>query len=236
MGALIGITVHCDPVELEEPAYSLAARYAEAVAAAGGIPVLLPVLQDAVSPERVLGRLDGLLVSGGERLPPDAFTSTARPTLEGTNPVRYRFERALLGAALHADLPVLGICRGHQMLSEVAGGSLILNIALDVPDALEHRQSAPGWQPIHALRVAEGSRLGEVGIPSGPVNSFHRQAVREPGAGFTAVAWSPDGLVEAIEMSGPRFVLGLQFHPEKLWPREPAWLAPFRALVSSAAH
>jgi len=236
MHRLIGITVHCDPHEGENGTYRLAARYAEAVEAAGGIPVLLPVLQDATAWDVVLARLDGLLVSGGEALPADAFTTNLRPSLEETNPVRYRFERTLLSTALRSDLPILGICRGHQVLNEVAGGSLIRNIALDIPGALEHRQSAPGWHPVHALRVVPGSRLAALGIPPGPVNSFHRQAVAEPGTGFTAVAWAPDGLVEAIEMPGPRFVLGLQFHPEKLWPREPAWLAPFLALVSAAGR
>ncbi len=234
MAPLIGITVHCDPLEAENGAYRLAARYAEAVATAGGIPMLLPVLQDAIGPDAMLARLDGLLVSGGERLPPEAFVTNLRPSLEETNPIRYRFERALLRTALSSDLPVLGICRGHQMLNEVAGGTLIRNIALDVPGALDHRQSAPGWEPVHALRVTAESRLGGPGFPSGPVNSFHRQAVREPGSGFVAVAWSPDGLVEAIEMATPRFALGLQFHPEKLWPRQAAWLAPFSALVSAA--
>ncbi len=236
MAPLIGITVHCDPLEAEDGAYRLAARYAEAVAAAGGIPVLLPVLRDPGSPDAMLARLDGLLVSGGETLPPEAFVTNLRPSLEETNPIRYRFERALLGAALSRDLPILGICRGHQMLNEMSGGTLILNIAQDVPGALDHRQSAPGWQPVHGLRVAAETRLAGPGFPSGPVNSFHRQAVREPGPGFVAVAWSPDGLVEAIEMPGPRFVLGLQFHPEKLWPREAAWLAPFSALVSATGR
>jgi putative glutamine amidotransferase len=236
MPPLIGITVHCDEPGGEEWTYRLAARYAEAVAAAGGVPVLLPVLPDAAGPGAVLGRLDGLLVSGGETLPADAFTRNLRPSLEGTNPVRYRFERGLLEAALGGDLPILGICRGHQMLNEAAGGGLIRNIALDVPGALDHRQSPPGWQPAHELRVAPGSLLAGLGIPSGPVNSFHRQAVGQPGGGFVAAAWAPDGVVEAIERAGARFVLGLQFHPEELWPREPAWLAPFRALVRAAAR
>lgn len=236
MRSLIGITVHCHPHEKEPGAYRLAAGYAEAVAAAGGIPMLLPALQDAVAPETMLERLDGLLVSGGETLPTEAFTTNLRPSLAETNPIRYRFEHALLRAALSTDLPILGICRGHQMLNEVAGGSLIRNIALNVPGALEHRQSAPGWHPVHALRVAAGSRLAHLDIPAGAVNSFHRQAVQEPGVGFSAVAWSPDGLVEAIEMPGARFVLGLQFHPEELWPREPGWLAPFLALVSAAGR
>ncbi|HEV8661598.1 MAG TPA: gamma-glutamyl-gamma-aminobutyrate hydrolase family protein [Candidatus Methylomirabilis sp.] len=235
MRPLIGITVHCAPSPEGGHAYGLAAEYAEAVAAAGGLPLLLPVLQDAAAPDAMLARLDGLLLSGGGDLPAEAFSTSPSPPLAETNPVRYRFERALLGVALASDLPILGICRGHQMLNEAAGGSLILNIALEVPQALEHRQSAPGWQPAHGLRVAEEGRLAGLDLPR-HVNSFHRQAVREPGAGFVAVAWSPDGLVEAIETPGPRFALGLQFHPEKLWPREPAWLTPFRALVVAAAH
>ena len=236
MQPLIGITVHCEPGEDQGLVYRLVARYPEAVAAAGGMPLLVPVLQDARAPDAVLVHLDGLLLSGGGSLPADAFAANPRPSLAETNPVRHRFEGALLGAALGGDWPILGICRGHQMLNEAAGGSLIPNIALDVPDALEHRQSAPGWEPVHELRLADGCRLAALGPLPRRVNSFHRQAVRQPGPGFTAVAWSPDGLVEAIEMSGPRFALGLQFHPEKLWPREPAWLAPFRALVAAAAH
>lgn len=236
MPPLIGITVHWEPRQHQSGAYSLAAEYAEAVAAARATPVLLPVLQDAAAPDALVGRLDGLVVSGGGELPGEAFTANLRPSLAETNPTRYRFERALLERALAMDLPILGICRGHQMLSEVAGGTLIPNIGLDRPGALEHHQAAPGRHTSHGLEIAPGSRLAALlGAGAREVNSFHRQAVREPGAGFVAVAWSPDGLVEAIESPGRRFRLGLQFHPEKLWPHEPAWLAPFEALVAAAA-
>lgn len=230
---IIGITVHTRSVRAEAIAFELGAASTRAVYEAGGLPVILPVLTGAVT--ELLDRLQGIVLTGGGRLPPGFSQKTPAPTLEMINPQRYAFERELILEALPRGLPLLGICRGMQMLSETLGGSLVANITSDVPGALVHYQRVQGWRPTHQIAIDPGSHLLEIlrATRTG-VNSFHRQAVAAPGRGLRVVARADDGVVEAIEGDAHPFLLGVQFHPEKLLPRHDRWMRPFEALVAAA--
>ncbi len=233
MRPLIGITVHTRARRAEALAFELGAACARAVYEAGGLPVVLPVIGGTI--DELLERVQGIVLTGGGRLPPGFSPQDPHPSLESINPARYAFERALIEAALPRGLPLLGICRGMQMLSEATGGRLVRNLALDRPDALPHYQRGPGWRPAHEVEIAADARLATIlGTTRVPVNSFHRQAVEEPGAGLRVVARAPDGIVEAIEGTGPAFVVGVQFHPERLLPRHARWQRLFQALVDAA--
>jgi putative glutamine amidotransferase len=185
------------------------AAYARAVAEAGGIPVYLPQQDDVVS---LAERIDGLLLPGGGDFAPDrAYPGVSFDLVPER---QLAFDRALLGAALDRDRPVLGICYGMQLLALHCEGALHFDLATDVPGADEHRFGDPGAR--HAIRIDSATRLGAVlGAAELPVNSRHHQAVSDAGRARVA-ARTADGVVEAVELSDARFALGVQWHPESL--------------------
>jgi putative glutamine amidotransferase len=189
------------------------AGYAHALAEAGADAVVIP---EQSSPDSIAARLDGLLVPGGDDFEPDR-PYPAGVRFDPVPPRQLAFDRGLLGAALARGIPVLGICYGMQLLALHCGGSLHYDLPTDLPEAGEHRLPEPHGR--HALRVASGSRVATLtGDAPAPVNSLHHQAVALPGAGARATAWSHDGVIEAIELEGAGFAVGLQWHPEKLEP------------------
>lgn len=232
----IGITVHLASVTASpggaELRFELAARYAQAVREAGGVPLLVPTDSPA-SIGDTLGAVDGLLLSGGGSLPTAYFTANPNPTLRQTNPVRYDMEVALIRAAWERGMPLLGICRGHQTIAEALGGELIRDVR--GPDRPEHYQDEAPTVRTHALGVVGGSRLARLVGTQTQVNSFHRQAVSVAPAGWRAVAHSPDGLIEAIE-ADVGFGVGCQFHPEWLGEVEPGFAALFEEFVAASAR
>lgn len=190
----------------------LDAAYTRAIAEAGGDAVLLAQTAD---PASLASRLDGLLVPGGGDFVPE------HPYPEGVHfeevpPAQLDGDRALLRTSLERDLPVLGVCYGMQLLALHAGGRLHFDLETDRPGCGAHQLSEGGWHP---LRVEKGSLLAALlGPDPEPVNSRHHQAVSDPGPRARAVAWAPDGVIEAIEIPGRRFALGVQWHPEDLGP------------------
>jgi putative glutamine amidotransferase len=217
---------HGDP---PHPEMALGMTYLRAVEAAGGLPVVLPPVAVENVPA-LLERLDGICLSGGPDLDPEAYGAVTRhPELGPTEPSLDAFELAVARAADAAGLPLLGICRGAQTLNVSRGGTLHQHVD-------GHRQAALGTVRTHSVTVEPGSRLAAItGGGSLEVNSFHHQAVDVAGAGLHVVAHAVDGTAEAIEDRGREMFLGVQWHAESLADR-PEHGALFSALVHAAAQ
>jgi len=195
----------------------LAAAYVDAVAGAGGCPVLLPPApgpgDGAASAGAVVEALDALVLVGGGDVHPDRYGRPPHEATDGCDPVRDHAELVLLDAALAADLPVLAVCRGLQLLDVHLGGTLLQH----VPDALGHHGHRPargGFADVEVHTTA-GSALAAILGTRASVRCSHHQAVETVGRGLVVSARSADGLVEGVELPGARFVLGVQWHPEE---------------------
>jgi putative glutamine amidotransferase len=190
----------------------LHAEYADAVLAAGGVPVLLPPASGSEAAARaVISRIDGLIVSGGADVDPARYGEEAHARTTAWREDRDAWESALLEAAGASGLPTLGVCRGMQLMAVTAGGSLDQH----TPDVVGHEQHSPGGPEYGAIavRTEPGSRVQAAVGDEADVSCHHHQSVREH-PGFTATAWAPDGTLEAIERPGRWFCVGIQWHPE----------------------
>ncbi len=190
--------------------------YSKAVQAAGGLAVVLPPDDEsAESPDETLGLLDGLVLAGGADVDPATYGARPHPETNGTWPERDRFELALAHRALERDIPLLGICRGVQMLNVALGGTIDQHL----PDALGHERhrEVSGVFSDHEVRLEPGSlAAGAVGGETTGVKSHHHQGLAELGEGLVVSGRSAeDDLVEAVELPGRDFVLGVLWHPEE---------------------
>ena len=198
--------------------------YLQAIAAAGGLPVLVPLDLPSSTLRGLFDRLDGILLSGGGDLQPSTYGLTTSVPLVDVDPQRDALELTLARWALEDGKPVLGICRGQQVLNVAAGGTLIPDIATARPQALDHRgeKREPGALG-HAVTVESDSYLARLGTPlSLEVNSSHHQAVDRLAPGWRVSATAPDGIIEAIEAPGHPCALAVQWHPERLGTRADA--------------
>jgi putative glutamine amidotransferase len=218
MAAAIGICMAIERARFgswDQQAHLLPRGYADAVQAAGGLALLLPPDDVAAEhPAELLDKLDALILAGGRDLDPLTYGARPDPETDEPSPERDRFELALASAALERDLPVLGVCRGMQMLNVACGGTLMQ----DLGSALRERhRHTPGVFSGHDVALDAGSLAARaVGADRTSVRSHHHQAVDELGEGLVASGRSPeDGLVEAIELPGKRFALGVLWHPEE---------------------
>jgi putative glutamine amidotransferase len=186
--------------------------YSLTLQAAGGLALLLPPDDAAAEqPAELLDRLDGLMLAGGADVDPVAYGARPHPETGPTWPERDRFELALTHAALDRDMPVLGVCRGMQMLNVALGGTLVQHL----PDVPRHRHTLGAYSD-HEVRLAEGSLAARaVEGERIRVRSHHHQGVEELGDGLVAVGWAEDEVVEAIEQPRKRFALGVLWHPEE---------------------
>jgi putative glutamine amidotransferase len=178
--------------------------------------------------------IEGLLLSGGGDVDPYLFGEEPLPVVGEISPDRDRFEIELARRAMAEGMPVLGICRGIQVLNIAAGGTVCQDISLICRTPLKHCQQAPRAYGTHGLRLLPGSELaGALGVQDIRVNSFHHQAVIRLGMGLQATAYAPDGIVEGIEYD-KGWVLGVQFHPEEMWELDRRFLNIFKALVDAS--
>jgi len=209
--------------------------YAEAVLRAGGAPVLLPPVEDAEVLEAVWQTLDGLLLSGGADLAPALYGEAPLPETDVPDPARDFTEMELTRWALEQEVPILGICRGIQVLNVALGGTLYQDLPSQLPAAGRHNYAPlDGSHIAHTLEVRPGSQFAEIiGTASPRANSFHHQAIKELGAGLEVVAWTADGVAEAAEVPAHPFALAVQYHPEALVPADEPSARLFAAFVEA---
>lgn len=238
----IGITVDWDDAGRtvtqrvdSEGAYFLYAGYANAVRAAGGVPLLIPNVTTGEAAEAAIGAVAGIVITGGDfDIDPATYGADPSPQLGAVIAERTNSERALLEAALEARIPVLAICGGEQLLNVVTGGTLVQDIPSEVDGALEHEQDAPKTETTHSVEVTAGTILATaMGGLSAQVNSTHHQAVKDVGTGLCVNAVAPDGVIEGVELEGHPFAVGVQWHPEILAATDEAHANLFRAFVAA---
>lgn len=217
---VIGLSSYAEPARWaawHAPAALLPLSYAEQVAAAGGVPVLLPPVPGIAA---AVGRLDALVLTGGGDVDPAAYGADPHPRTGRVSARRDQAELDLLAAALAAGLPVLGVCRGLQLLNVARGGTLHQHLADLGPAGDGGHTAPPGTFGRHQVRAAAGSKLAGILRTDRPfaVPTAHHQAIDRLGAGLTATAWATDGIIEAAELDGGEhhpFVLAVQWHPEE---------------------
>jgi putative glutamine amidotransferase len=210
---LIGLSTYREQARWgvwDQPADLLPTTYADAVARAGGVPVLLPPVDPTGAPE-LMARLDGLVVTGGADVDPGRYGAQPHPRTVSWRSDRDAWELALLQAADGRGLPVLGICRGMQVMAVQRGGTLDQHL----PDSVGHETHSPGGEEFGNVDVdtCPGTRLRMLVGDRSNVGCHHHQSVRDH-PGFVAAAYAADGTLEAIEAPGDRFLLGVQWHPE----------------------
>ncbi|MDR3672842.1 MAG: gamma-glutamyl-gamma-aminobutyrate hydrolase family protein [Holophaga sp.] len=209
--------------------------YLDALTQAGALPVVLPMVLDEEDLQAQLGILDGLLIIGGVDMDPLTYGEEPAPGLGDTFPDMDRHQLALARMARAAGLPVLGICRGMQVMNVAFGGTLHQDLD-SLPGMLRHGQT--GWRHAvsHTVDLAEGTRLRAIfGAPSVGTNSFHHQAVKDLAPGFRVSGRARDGIIEGIETADEVFLLGVQWHPEGMFRKHPEMLRPFQELVAACA-
>ena len=218
----------------EHPEYlRVRETYPRAIAEAGGLPVILPPLEDAQALRQLFEMLDGIVFPGGLDVHPSHYGEAHVHPATEVDPALDTLELRLAEWAVSSDIPTLGICRGQQLLNVALGGTLLQDLPSErLPAGVAHRQAGQRRELSHTIRVEGGSRLaGILGSTTVEVNSFHHQAVRCLGGGLRAVAWSPDGIIEGVEGTDHPWLMAVQFHPEDLVPFHDPSRRLFRALV-----
>lgn len=221
----------------EERRLSVPHTYVSAVLHAGGAPIVIPHIDDPDLAREALDRADALLLTGGDDVDPSCYGEARLPCCGPATPNRDRLEFVLIRHALEKNMPILGICRGIQILNAVLGGTLYQDIAQQYGDTLKHPRSDLPVGDAHTVRYVAGTRLREImGLDESPVNSRHHQAVKKLAPGMRACAYAPDGLIEAMEADDGRPILGVQWHPEGIFERLPEQARLFSWLVREAGR
>ncbi len=225
---VIGIT----PEEMDERGNMILPRqYADAVAAAGGVPVILPIWQAPA--QALLAFCDGLILSGGSDVDPALYAGDGHPAIYGVDRVRDDAEIALLRLALLRHMPVLAICRGMQLVNVALGGTLHAHLP-DLADATVAHRAEPYGGVQHPIHVEPGSRLVSItGECFEPTISWHHQAIDRPALGLHVTARAADGCIEAVEMTDAPLCLGVQWHPELTAASDASQQCLFDALVAA---
>jgi putative glutamine amidotransferase len=217
----------------------IAETYIQAVEAAGGIPLLIHLTRDAAVLDALYRRCDALLFAGGGDVEPERYGAEPHPMLGTVDALRDEVELNLARRAAADCVPMLGICRGVQLLNVALGGTLVQDIPAELPRALDHyasRNGADRAHMAHTIALESGSWFAEqLGAVELSVNTFHHQALRDVPAGLRVTGRASDGVIEAVEGTGPNFVVGVQCHPEELYDRaDDRWARVFAGFVDVA--
>lgn len=226
-------------IELATDRFYLSRHYSEAVEAAGGLPVHIPLIPRSDFVRETVAGLDGILLPGSDSdVDPLRYGREPHPKLGAVHPGKDETDLLVLREIEERALPLFAICFGMQVLNVSRGGTLIQDIESQRPAAIKHEQGSPRDRHSHNVRLLEESLIRRLArADSAPVNSHHHQALETLGRELVATAWAPDGLVEAVEdPRNDRFVLGVQWHPELGWERDELGRALFEKFVAEAAE
>ncbi|AZR72319.1 hypothetical protein BBF96_02270 [Anoxybacter fermentans] len=236
MRKVIGITSSQqtvnDPLE-----FTLPKLYVRAIENVGGLPLILPIIdKDVALIAEMVERVDGILLTGGVDVDPMLFGEEPHTEMGRIDPERDFFELHLAKIALEKNLPILGICRGCQVLNVAAGGTIVQDIPsfYGKDKVHKHKQTAPRWYPTHSVEIVKGSKLEAIFKTNKiTVNSYHHQSVKEPAPGFIVSAKAKDGIIEAIEGIEYKYALGIQWHPELMWQKYPQFKNLFQSFIDA---
>ncbi|MGI9647018.1 MAG: gamma-glutamyl-gamma-aminobutyrate hydrolase family protein [Acidimicrobiia bacterium] len=241
MAPIIGITSQLRDVATSygaQPATTVTLSYSDAVRAAGGVPVVMPILDPETIPH-LLNRLDGVVLTGGGDVEPSLYGGEGHEAVYGVHSPRDSAELAIARYVAENRIPTLAICRGLQILNVALGGDLIADIPTQVDGGFEHFVTGNGAarQAFQAIDLQDGCGLASLfGTTSLKVNSLHHQSVATPAPGLRPVAWSEDGVIEALEPEDADWpLLAVQWHPENLVETETAARTLFDELIVAAA-
>lgn len=230
---VIGVTL---PYENERDRYFLPKAYAASIEAAGGMPILLTNLEEPVI-NHIVSLLDGVLLTGGSDVDPRYFDEEPLPQTGEITPERDEFEIKLSKLVLKRNIPILAICRGIQVLNIAAGGTIYQDINSQYMKPIKHNQKAPRWYGTHKINIGYNTKLYDIlGVDNLRVNSFHHQAIKNTAKNFIVNAKSSDGIIEGIESVAHKFALGVQWHPECMWERNPKMLQLFKGFIDIAGR
>ncbi|MGQ0712652.1 MAG: gamma-glutamyl-gamma-aminobutyrate hydrolase family protein [Gemmatimonadaceae bacterium] len=222
------------------PSWAMSQRYVLALTASRALPWLIPLVPDDETLRAIYDELDGVFLPGGADIDPSRYGETRHPKCDRSDPARDRVELALTRWAMQDGKPVLGVCRGLQLINLAAGGTLWQDLESQRPTSIKHdyfpfRDGFARDHLAHPVTVREGTQLAEiVGAGERMVNSMHHQGVRDLARGFVVSATAPDGLIEAIERPGDPFVLAVQWHPEALAEKDAVTQQLFEAFIAAA--
>jgi putative glutamine amidotransferase len=226
-------------IEFDTERFYLSRHYSEAIDAAGGAPLHLSLIPDREYISAVIDGLDGILLPGSDSdVDPLKYGCEPHQALGSVHAVKDETDLLVLEEVEKRGLPLFGICFGMQVLNVFRRGTLIQDIAAQIPQAIKHEQGAPRDRPSHRVRLLDGSLLSSLAARDNAlVNSHHHQAIDIVGRDLVPTAWTSDGLVEGLEDPRPdRFVLGVQWHPELGWGHDPFSRALFSRFVVEAGE
>lgn len=222
--------------DAERRRYTLGKNYVHSLIAVGGVPLLAPTALDEATLYALFTEADAVMLTGGDDVDPALFGEEKHEKTGGIDAERDRAETALMRWCVAENKPVLGICRGIQVMNVALGGSLIQDIPSQAPSELTHAGHWTGAardQVLHTVTCEAGTRAAALFGRQVGVNSFHHQSIRRLGDGFVVTGRATDGIVEAVEIPSQRFCLGVQWHPEEMAAGRDDMRSLFRALVNA---
>lgn len=238
---LVSPSTQKEGAEFHDLSLSLSESYTNALLAAGALPLVMPPTTSRKTINELVALCDGVLLTGGDDIQPGLYAKDLSPelskTVDAVDPERDAWELELIDETFQKHKPLLGICRGHQLVNIALGGTLIVDIPTEIPNALNHRQFEKKAEPVHDLILEPGCLLARLtGKKTLGVNSTHHQAVGKLAKALVPVGRTADGVVEALELKEPEllpFFLTVQFHPERLYDKNELFLRIFQSFVAA---
>lgn len=222
-------------VDFEKESYWMLPGYMDALTELGSLPVMLPLTDKEYIISQIANDFDGFLFTGGHDVSPEMYGETKSDKCGECCIIRDRMEKLLLNEVLKLNKPVLGICRGIQLINAVSGGTLYQDLPSQKPSEINHHQTPPYDIPVHRVNIIENTLLYDIiKKDTLSVNSYHHQAVKELSPKLTAMAYSPDGLIEAAGMNDKKFVLAVQWHPEFAYKTDENSRNIFKAFINAS--